>query len=382
MTCRSLLCFVLSVMIFLGSPVWAGEPFHPQDLSPDFFAESVQTFVNPLTNSHCFASEQPNYCCTGVGTGTCDDPVSSFRLVHCTTRRTDCTGFGVPHACCTGNNTGNCCYDDPDPSEIGLGIAYCPSSVCPDGCVNQWLDQSGYKSQVASHPITGRTLEQDDLEKPCYKENCINGHPCLVGHPKWDEPSYPEEDRPKQDATLEIEGADRTGPLQSCSGAFYLAQLVKIIPQSQDHRLLAGFTKRLLDDNVLQFRPFSGGTVASVNNVFPILDAWYLIELQRNNDMTLRVWIDGVNRTRVPAPTNATSTAWATNSFCVAKTCDAFDDQEFQGEAALLFYKCGGLPTLVEKEAFRAYVLETFTQAVFADGFEDGDVQTWSRALP
>lgn len=373
----------MSLVLGLGATgVGAGEPFHPQDLDPDFFAESVLTFVNPLTNADCIVADFPNYCCSGFQRGTCDQPVSSFRVVQCTTRNADCTAAGVPNACCTGFRSGDCCYEQSDNHNGGLGSDYCPASVCPDGCVSQWVEQSGFKSQVASHPITGRTLEQDDLEKPCLKLDCIGGHPCLTGHSKWIEPQYPASQQPEQDAVLEIEPADRTGPMLRCEGPFYLAQLVKVVPQTEDHRLLAGFTKRLLDSNALQFRPFSGGTVVSVDNVFPQLDAWYLIELQRAAGNALTVWINGQNRTRFPVPTNGTLTAWSTHSFCETKTCDLPDNQEFQGDAALLFYRCGALPSAEDRRNLRDYVLRTFTGDVFQDGFETGDLAAWSRSQP
>ena len=356
--------------------------FHPQDLAPDFFAESVATFRNPHTNADCIAAEQPNYCCTGFGAGTCDQPVESFRLATCTTRNRDCVSAGNPNACCSGFRTGSCCYEELDTDNGGLGSSYCPVSVCPDGCVSQWVEQSGYKSAVASHPITGRTLEQDDLEKPCYVADCINGHACLEGHGQWTEPGYPVASQPEHDATLEIEPADRVGEFLQCPGTFYVAQLVKVVPQTQDHRLLAGFTKVLKDTNTLQFRPFSGGSLVSVDNVFPNLDAWYFIELQRNPNNSLRLWVDGRDQTRSPAPTNSTFTAWSTQSFCEAKTCDTFDNQEFQGQAALLFYKCGSLPSAQDRASMNAYVLETYTQAVFRNGFEAGNASGWSRALP
>ena len=372
--------FICSFLLLSTWTLEAGEPFNPQQLSPDFFAETVETFTNPLTNAECTGFEQPNYCCTGPGTGTCNQPVSSFVLSNCNTRDRDCVGAGNPHACCSGNGLGNCCYEESDTANDGLGSRYCPASVCPEGCVSQWVEQSGFKSNVFSHPITGRTLEQDDLEKPCYKTDCLNGHPCLVGHPAWTEPGYPAGEQPDQDATMEIEGADRTGNLSSCSGPFYLAQLVKIVPQTEDHRLLAGLTKRLIDDNTFQMKAFGNSAVVSVDNAFPELDKWYFIELQRNSDNTLRLWIDGVNKTRSPTPVYTSSTVWAIHSFCDAKTCDLEDNQEFQGEAALLFFRCGIGPSPAEKVLMRDYVEDTFTAGIFSDDFETGDASEWDQA--
>lgn len=365
-------CFGFSL-----APASAGD-FHPQDLSPDFLVESVATFTNPLGNAQCTGVERPNYCCTGPGTGICDRPVASFRLVTCTSRNIDCDGVGSPFPCCTGPGTGNCCYEQADTAAGGLGNAYCSPVDCPDGCVRQWVDQSGYRSDVSTHPITGRTLEQDDLEKACYVEDCLNGHGCVQGGPAWSMPDYPPAQRPKQDATLELEPADRTGALASCVGPFYLAQLVRIDHQLRDHRLLAGFTKRIVAQNAFQFRAFSGATTVSVDDVFPKDGAWYFIELQRNNDNTLQVWIDGVDRTRAPAATQSTSAVFGTNLFCDTKSCDLLDNQEFQGAGALLFFRCGTAPISAEKELFRAYVGRIYTDAVFDDGFETGTVERWN----
>lgn len=358
-----------------------GGGFHPRNLVPDFYVESVATFTNPLTNAECTGASQPNYCCTGPGTGTCDQPVDSFRLATCTTRNLDCTAAGVPHACCTGLDTGNCCFEISDTAEGGLGSPYCPASECPDGCVQQWVDQSGFRSNVVTHPVTGRTFEQDDLEKPCYVPDCLNGHACVVGHGPWEEPEYLTSQQPTQDATLEIEPADRTGAIFTCSGAFYLAQLVRIENQTRDHRLLAGFTKRIVEDNSFQFRAFSGAETVSVPDVFPRFGAWYFIELQRNNDNTLQVWIDGEERTRTPAPSNSSSRVFAYNAFCDTKTCNLIDNEEFQGAGALLFYRCGAAPGPNQKALFRTYVLETFTNGIFDDGFETGDVSRWDENL-
>ena len=213
----------------------------------------MATFTNPHTNADCVGFEDPNYCCTGPGTGVCDQPVSSFEVVNCTTRNLDCTGAGTPYACCSGFQTGSCCYEEGDSAHGYRGNSYCPPSVCSEGCVNQWIDQSGHKSNSWSHAITGRALEQDDLEKPCYKSNCINGHACLVGHPAWTEPGYPPSLMPHLDATLEFEPQDRGGPFKDygCPGPFYMAQLVRIVPQTENHRLLAGFTRYDINDNQL-----------------------------------------------------------------------------------------------------------------------------------
>ena len=363
-----LFVFVLSVIF--SSHVYSGnDTFHPQDLSPDFYAESVATFSNPLTNADCTGFEQPNYCCTGVGTGSCDQPVASFELSQCTTRNLDCSADGVPNACCSGFQIGSCCYEEDDTANGFRGNFYCPTSVCPDGCVSQWVEQSGHKSTVNGHPITGRTFEQDDREKPCYKPNCINGHACVVGHPGWLEPDYPDKEQPKQDATLEIEPADRTGALAECPGAFYLAQLVRIPEQTEDHRLLAGFAKYKVDQNTLQFAPFSGGTIVSVNNVLPQLDRWYFIEMQRYADLTMRLWVNGADKTRSPVPSNASTRAWSTQNLCNLKSCDTEDNQEFQGEAALLLYKCGTPFSTEQHAALQNYVSKTFF-SIFADSFE------------
>ena len=355
--------------------------FHPRSLAPDFLVESVESFTNPLANAQCTGAERPNYCCTGPGAGTCDQPVPSFLLATCTTRNLDCAAAGSPHACCTGPATGTCCYEEPDTANGGLGNPYCAPHECPDGCVQQWVDQSGYRSGVGTHPVTGRTLEQDDLEKPCYVKTCLNGHPCVQGGPPWSMPDYPGDQRPKQDATLEIEPADRTGPISSCSGPFYLAQLVRIDRQDLDHRLLAGFTKRIVSSNALQFRAFSGATTVSADGVFPRVGAWYFIELQRNSDHTFRVWIDGVDRTRAPAASNSTSTVFGPNLFCDTKSCDLSDNQEFQGAGALLFFRCGSAPITAEKELLRAYVRETYTNGIFADDFESGNAERWSESV-
>lgn len=398
---------LLLVVGMMGNSASVGgdSGFHPQDLGPDLFVESVATFTNPHSNSDCVGFEEPNYCCTGFDTGTCDNPVESFLVVDCTTRNIDCTGAGTPFACCTGAQSGTCCYEESDESHSFRGNSYCPASVCPDGCVNQWVEQSGYKSGQIGHPITGRTLEQDDLEKPCYKTNCLNGHACAVGHPKWLEPDYiANEDcvdvdnpqdcctgpgsgkcQPEQDATMEIEPKDRTKPISECVGSFYVAQLIRIVPQPEDHYLLWGFSQYLVDENRLRFSPYSGATNLSIDNVLPELDAWYFIEVQRYPDNTMAVWVNEENVTRQQTPGSGTISPWS-SLFCRGKTCDGdpvagLQQSEFQGEGALLFYKCGATLNANEQTNLQDYVRKTFkyhSLSVMADDFESGNFSRWS----
>jgi hypothetical protein len=356
----------LSVLVVIGSSsgylTAAPQAFRPVDLDPDFYADSVATFTNPLTNAECVGFEEPNYCCTGPGTGTCNLPVESFTVADCTTRNLDCTGAGTPDACCSGYQSGSCCYEESDMDNDWQGNTYCPTSVCSEGCVNQWVDQSGYKSFQLGHPITGRTLEQDDLEKPCYQSDCLNGHACLTGHPAWVEPGYPANSQPHQDATLEIEPADRTGPFAAngCPGPFYIAQLVRIVPQSENHRLLAGFTGFDVHDNQLYFAPFGGGWGWSVHDVLPELDVWYLIEWQRDGNGQMRVWVNEQDRTPTPQPSSSTNNPFSVQQLCNFKDCTAPDNEEFQGDGAMLLYKCGPPLTLQARRDFYRYLDRTF----------------------
>ena len=334
--------------------------FNPQHLSPDFFVESVATFHNPTTNDMCTGNEHPNYCCTGPGTGTCDQPVASFNVVNNTTRNLDCTAANTPYVCCSGLQTGTCAYEEDDRANDWLGSSYCPTNICSDGCVAQWVDQSGRKSPVNGHPITGNTFEQDDREKPCFKASCINGHACAVGRSAWYEPGYPIELQPDQDSTLEIEPGDREGALVSCPGSFYLGQLVRVVPQTEDHYLFAGKTKFRVDENIIRFEAFDTVVDLSIDNALPALDQWYFIEMQRNADHTMSTWINETDVTRSPQPVMSTQAPFSIQNFCKGKDCPTVDRQEFQGEAALMFYRCGATLTNEEQTNLQDYVRTTF----------------------
>lgn len=62
-----------------------------------------QDSVPDVRNLDCVALDDPHDCCTGLGTGTCDD-----RFLNA-----DCTADGAPFDCCTDLDEGTCeCWND------------------------------------------------------------------------------------------------------------------------------------------------------------------------------------------------------------------------------------------------------------------------------
>ena len=129
--------------------------------------------------------------------------------------------------------------------------------IAPDGCIRRWEDQSGYLSnRNAMFPdelFTGRDFGQDDLEKPIYVTNCINGHPFACGAPASD-PEFP------QNTSFEVENADGfsnvaeppTGsdPTEGLEGPFSVFHLVKPVAQTEDWWSFVCANQRGLRHNV------------------------------------------------------------------------------------------------------------------------------------
>jgi hypothetical protein len=136
-------------------------------------------------NDRCTASNDPYNCCTGDGTGTC--PTNKARLIStCDTQS------------CYDNNAENSLIEDQYCDMVG-GAATDARELWNEGCVAYWEDMSGqvtssaecstctsgtdYKCCGKNTSYPGVEIGMDDLEKPGFISECINGLPCARMYP-------------------------------------------------------------------------------------------------------------------------------------------------------------------------------------------------------
>lgn len=120
------------------------------DTDGDCYCDSLNPLVANrdkcagLSNSLCTAAATPFDCCTGSGTGTCNDQTDTDSdglgdlCDNCPNLgNATCTGAGTPNACCTGAGTGTC-TDQTDDDGDGIGDL-CDAALCPptpDSCLS------------------------------------------------------------------------------------------------------------------------------------------------------------------------------------------------------------------------------------------------------
>lgn len=360
--------------------------FHPRDLEPTFYVEAVDTFTNPTANTDCVGADNPDWCCSGAGTGSCDDAVSTFgELATCTDRAADCVGSGDPNACCTGAGAGaTCCWELVDSGNGGRGPMYCKAEIFPDGCVQRWVGiawEGGvvYKNGDTDTPISpvGRPLAQDDHELMGYVADCFaNGLPCVRGRSPWFEPDgaggSPSE-QPSQDGTMEFGETDRTWTDCTTSEAGWMATLVRPVPQTGNCDTgSAGGEVGILslgtrvfgyDVDTGAFYLANSGTVSATSKL--VDNKWQLLELVRDGADAITFYIDGVDETTgTPTSTQAWNPADSFIGCAQAKNCDWNDScgtqgHEFQGDYAMILVLCSA-PTAQNRSDLLQYAQDTW----------------------
>ncbi|MEM9556883.1 MAG: LamG domain-containing protein [Acidobacteriota bacterium] len=170
-----------------------------------------------------------------------------------------------------------------------LDRQFCDLSTFPDGCARRWQDQSDYVPALGFEPpewTRGRDFGQDDLDKPGFVLDCVNGLPCLRGGPGEVE-----------DRTFEIEPGQQ---VDGVTGPFSIAVLAR--PRAQDDdSFLFGFAgselSRRVTSDTHRARIAFGGTVTLAPAGEVPVDAWHLFELHRDAADAVRLLIDGVDVT-------------------------------------------------------------------------------------
>lgn len=193
--------------------------------------------------------------------------------------------------------TTSTCLNEPNTEQAPIAGQYCDLTVCPDGCVRRWPDRSGYVPAGGFNPpeyTEGRNFGQDDLEKPCYVPNCINGLPCVRGGSPYGTFT--------QDKYVENQVAD----IMSLDNAFSIFLLCRPINQAATGNwYYLGQAHSNLQHNVSK-----NALMFHVNGPSPILqlttdssvaiNEWQLMEVHRSLDDSLTGVINGVDKTNSP----------------------------------------------------------------------------------
>lgn len=200
----------------------------------------------------------------------------------------------------------NDCLTEPFTELVSIDGQYCDvTNDCGEGCVRRWLDQSDYSINNDGNPTTfdlpeystGRNFGQDDIVKPCYIDNCVNGQPCVRGGGGVPFAT----DGTEQDKYVELQLNDYV----HLSGAFSIFMLAKPVAQTEDWFYFgfnSDFFRHRVADNYLQIRihPDNGVWRVTPNNSVA-LNVWQLIEIHRDASDQITVYINGIDKTNVPS---------------------------------------------------------------------------------
>lgn len=183
------------------------------------------------------------------------------------------------------------CFDAGNLASIAN--QYCDTIRFPEGCIRRWDDLSGYLPPGGFRPpewIAGRNFGQDDREKPLLISDCVNGHPCARGGRGA---KAPDGSPLPQNFSFEIE----VGNTLALPGEFSTFHLVRPVAQESDYQYfgLNGLIHRVAD-NSLSYRT-SSSTVRVTQGSAVTNGAWQLIEVHRDSDRALRVFVNGVDVT-------------------------------------------------------------------------------------
>ncbi len=186
------------------------------------------------------------------------------------------------------------CLNHPNTENAIISEQYCDvAGSCEEGCVRRWLDLSDYMPAGGFNPpeyTNGRNFGQDDSEKPCYIDNCLNGNPCVRGGGPYNGFS--------QDKYLELQIPD----FINLSNDFSIFLLAKPIDQSDTGDWFyfgqsSHFLKHDVAQNRLKLRvPGNLQTPITQDNSIA-LGEWQLIEIYRSNTGQINVFVNGQDKT-------------------------------------------------------------------------------------
>ncbi len=170
---------------------------------------------------------------------------------------------------------------------------YCDTTQFPGGCIRRWDDLSGYLPLGGFRPpewVRGRNFGQDDLEKPLFVSDCVNGHPCARGGTGA---QAPDGSPLPQNFSFEIE----VEHAMSLPGAFSIFHLVRPVVQAEDYQYfgLNGLIHLVADDS-LAYRT-SATTVRLTGADAVTNGAWQLLEIHRDAEGRLSAFINGTDVT-------------------------------------------------------------------------------------
>lgn len=198
----------------------------------------------------------------------------------------------------TSNHVSYCesqaCLNHPNSEGAIITEQYCDvTNSCEDGCVRRWLDQSSYAGNFNPPEYTvGRNFGQDDSEKPCYINDCINGLPCVRGGSPYGSFS--------QDKYLELQISD----FIELPNEFSIFLFAKPIDQSATgdwhyFGMSNSFLRHDVDLNRLKLR-IPGNPIRSLTYDNAVsLNSWHLIEIHRDSSNKITAFIDGVEGTNL-----------------------------------------------------------------------------------
>ncbi len=176
---------------------------------------------------------------------------------------------------------------------------YCDMDLFPEGCVRRWTDLSGTVSARPSEVPVGRDFGQDDVEKPFFVSDCLNGLPCAR---TLDVSSF---GHMVQAQAFEVENVDDLDPI---IGAFSVYLLVRPQGKGEDFALF-GFVGDVLRvraaDGSLEMT-LNGSPVATTVPGAVTLGQWHLIEAHRVGSQ-VRLRVNGSDLTDTASPSTAPS---------------------------------------------------------------------------
>lgn len=226
---------------------------------------------------------------------------------------------------------------------VTLEDQYCDTDTFPFGCVRRWQDQSTFfPSQPFEPPewIAGRDFGQDDLDKPGFIPNCVNGRPCVRGGVGE-----------TQLRGFEIEPNQPVGPM---TGPFSFYVLAKPISQVDDY-YYAGFAGseliHVVNENSLFLRLGFGPKIRLTDRRSVDLNRWQLIEVHRDAADRLTTLVNGYDVSRQHV--SATADFWFRFLMTVSR------GRAFLGDMAATMVVRGALPE-ADRQQVRDYFADVY----------------------
>ena len=283
------------------------------------------------------------------------------------------TDFG-PNAIATCSTQS--CFLEPNTEILDISRMYCDTTAgvvpgstgyAPEGCVRWWEDQGPFNCGacgVAPHDdewIRGHEHGQDDVAKPAYISDCLNGRPCARL------PTVAEMGpNAGQIACFELQSTDTV----MVNGNFSVFLLVAPRDQASDWWYYGNSNNGLrhnVSDDSLSFRTSATPEVLATGPgaVDVSGDQWQLIEIHRAAG-NYQIIVDGED---VTLPGVETNTAPYEHRYLGAQNCNGLTGGMVGDLAAFLLYD--KVLNVSEREIVRQHLTSLYAlDLLFADGFE------------